>query len=444
MDLSRRKFLQIAGISLATSALPAWAKNSSGLFTKRITPFSANPQAIPILQGPTDHESTTLILLHNKEQKPLFKISDNKGSQILFQSIQEWPLPGSKLMITQLILKNLSVNLEYTLDVMNTSGTVFDQRTFRTLNTAKNSCKFALISCMKDNNEDDVVEIWETLYRQNCDFVILDGDTCYSDNDNSEKTEASYARRYAESRSRIGWFKAPSLTPTFATWDDHDAGANNADKSLAIMPYMRQLFRKFWGDTELTNWKKAFGVGSVFTGFGQKFYLLDDRSFRDAPGAKNARQLGSEQSDWLISELNKEIKPSWLIDGSQFFGGYRKKDGYEYDHPEDFKNLLLNLKKSSSPVVFASGDVHYSEVMQIEERILGYQTYEFTSSSVHSTTFPFNDSRRGKNEPRRLNSEWRHNFMVLESDRTQGWNIKASVVKRDGSLSFSNAVTVKR
>ena len=297
---------------------------------------------------------------------------------------------------------------------------------------------------MKDKDLNDVVEIWESLYRQNCDFVIISGDTCYSDNDNSDKTEASYARRYAQTRSRLGWFKAPRLTPTFATWDDHDSGANNSDKSLPIMAFNRMMFRKFWGESDLIGWKKAHGVGSVFSGFGQNFFLLDDRSFRDDPKAKNARHLGQEQSDWLFAELDKKNNPSWLINGSQFFGGYRKKDGFEYDHPADFSEFLKKLKGASSPVVFASGDVHYSEIMQIEEKILDYRTYEFTSSAMHSTTFPFNDTRRGSNKPRRLNSEWRHNFMVLEVNREKSWDIKATVHKKDGDISFTNSMSITR
>lgn len=443
MEFNRRHFLKLAGLSIATSAFPAWAKNSAGIFTRtRPSLLSENPKAIPILQGPTDAESTTIILLHSGAL--LLQITNPDGSEIPFHSKDEWKLPGSNQIITQLVIKNISPRKEYKLKLLNSSGDIYDQRSFSALDTSKKLSRFALLSCMKDKNESDLTEIWESLYQQQCDFVLINGDTCYSDNDNSEKNPSSYARRYAETRSRLGWFKAPRLVPTFATWDDHDAGENNTDKSLPIMPFTRILFRKFWGDSELNGWKKTFGVGSVFSGFGQRFILLDDRSFRDAPEAINPRHLGRDQSEWLITELNKQNIPTWLINGSQFFGGYRKKDGYEYHHPADFLDLLTKLRKASSPVVFASGDVHYSEIMEIEDSILDYKTYEFTSSSMHSTTFPFNDTRNGKNKPRRLNSEWRHNFMVLEVDRSINWNIKASVYKKDGRLSFSNAMSIMR
>lgn len=76
------------------------------------------------------------------------------------------------------------------------------------------------------------------------------------------------------------------------------------------------------------------------------------------------------------------------MNGSQFFPHVIWKESVAGDHREQLNGLVRNLRKTGRKVVFASGDVHYSEVSRLEPEILGYETFEITSSSIHSTSFP--------------------------------------------------------
>lgn len=430
---------------MASSAVPTWARaaNRPSRFTG---PLQARADAWPVLQGPTDATSTSLIVMHSAETPFEPRIFGPQRESIPFAYVDRWSLPGSSLVSSELFVSGLMPGLEYELELVNGAGEVFDRRSFRALDLSRPDCRFAVVSCMNDSSlmGGKISTMWESLHREECDFIVFLGDTCYSDLGNDKRDEAGYARRYSETRQRLSWFRMPKLTPVFATWDDHDFGLNNADRSFPRADFNRQLFGKFWGSIQSPVWRKAHGVGSVFEGFGQRFFLMDDRSFRDAPGVSGGRHWGDAQLNWLIAELEKSDQPAWLMNGSQYFGGYLKKESYEYTHPTDFAHLLDRLSRVSAPVAFVSGDVHFSEVMAIEEKQLGYPTYEFTSSSVHSFTFPYHNIR-AKN-PRRIDTAWQHNFLVFDSSASgaDGWNIRVRCVMEGNDVSFSRNLNIRR
>ncbi len=448
MDYSRRKFLQTAGLVMASSALPIWAKGAADLLDARPTPLENPPPdrislpGIPVLQGATDLTSTTILYLHSDSLPPAVRVKNSSGMALSFQVIDSWKLPGGTQRISEIFVSGLLPSMTYTIEFFQSDGSAVDSRTFSSLDLQKKICRFGVASCMRDSDSNRLITMWNSLHKENCDLVFLVGDTCYADNNNSAGDEAGYARRYAESRGNFSWFRQPKLTPTLATWDDHDFGGNNLDRNFPLADYTRQLFRKFWGTQENFSWRRAHGVGSVFTGFGQRFFLMDDRSFRDPENTRLGRHWGVEQTDWLISELEKSESPAWLMNGSQFFGGYLAKESMERDHAEDFRQILQRLSRVAAPIVFVSGDVHFSEIMEIEPEQLGYRTYEFTSSSIHSVTFPGHQFR-AKN-PRRLLSEWKHNFMVFDVNIENGWQIQARSVLENNVVSFARAVEVRR
>jgi alkaline phosphatase D len=443
MDYSRRKFLQAAGLVMASSALPIWAKAQTlDMIPPILLPEILNPKAMPILQGATDLTSTSILVLHPNQRELTVKISAPQRRPLDFQIVDSWELPYSLYSITEFFVSGLLPGEENLLEIFDASGDLLDSRTFSGLDISKSQCRFAVASCMRDGSGNKMISMWEALDREQCDFVLLVGDTCYADIDNRDKDEQGYARRYAETRSQIAWFRKKRLTPTLATWDDHDFGGNNLDRTFPLAPFTRELFQKFWGKKANLVWQRAHGVGSVLRAFGQRFFLMDDRSFRDGDGIRLGRHWGMNQTDWLISELEKNEEPAWILNGSQVFGAYLAKESMEGNHPEDLKEILKRLSIVKAPVVFVSGDVHFSEIMNIEESLLGYPSVEFTSSSMHSLTFPGHQNR-AKN-PRRIVSEWRHNFMVFDVNVAKGWQIYARSILENNRVSFSHSVEISR
>ena len=73
----------------------------------------------------------------------------------------------------------------------------------------------------------------------------------------------------------------------------------------------------------------------------------------------------------------------------------------------------------NAPFVLVSGDIHYSELMEIETEIFGYKTYEITSSSIHS--FTFLQHHNFKKNPRRIKkcATSKHNFNIVTIDNSR-------------------------
>ena len=88
------------------------------------------------------------------------------------------------------------------------------------------------------------------------------------------------------------------------------------------------------------------------------------------------------------------------------------KEGFEENAPVEFASLTSKLSASKAPVVFGSGDVHLGEIMQIPAARLGYETFELTSSCMHSYT-----SSTGWENPMRMPGAFtiEFNFMVVSS-----------------------------
>jgi alkaline phosphatase D len=425
--ISRRELLVSSSWLMAAAALPskAFALSRDPSFT-----------GWPILQGRTDDFSTSILILHTKEIPLNLKISDPQNQSLPYGVTQTFEIPLSSSCVSEIFIAGLVPGLEYKLQAFLPDGSVIDQRTFRSLDTNRTSCRFAVVSCMDDSYGNEMLTMWETLSREKPEFVVLLGDTVYADHSNSGRDRAGYSRRYIEARSRLAWYFMPQLTPTLATWDDHDFGENNGDKSLPMASYTRTLFRQFFGTQFTGAYTEGFGVGSLFQAFGQRFFLLDDRSFRDRAGAYLGSHLGEAQKEWLLAEIAKSSEPCWLMNGSQFFGGYLGIESFESDQPADFEDFIGKIARLPAPVCFVSGDIHFSEIMAIEPKILGYETFEFTSSAMHSFTLPGNPLR-GYN-PRRLASEWRHNFMMFESDVTAGWQFKLRTIRDGNKISFAH------
>ncbi|MBY0452918.1 MAG: hypothetical protein K2P92_07775, partial [Bdellovibrionaceae bacterium] len=75
------------------------------------------------------------------------------------------------------------------------------------------------------------------------------------------------------------------------------------------------------------------------------------------------------------------------------------------------------------PVIFASGDIHFSEIMKITKDKVGYDTYEVTSSSMHSY------AGTGWDNPLRVPGAFTRefNFMMIRSKNENGAFIKVNV-----------------
>lgn len=457
MNFSRRSFLGASAAGLVSvSSTPAFGK----LYARETMGgsnlgFAKGPHRLPIMQGRTDKSSTVLIIQHSIDEKYQFSLSENSSSHLKTKNslkpkfrIEEVNIPGTRFALTHIHINQLSLGRTYSLVVTSESEQI-DIRTFQALDTDKKKPKIVMASCMSDHVmfEKIAMQAWANVADQQPDILLLTGDTSYADQRTfallrNDLSLVSRATRYFETRSRLSLFRMPELIPTLAIWDDHDFGPNDSDGRFTGKSDSLHLFKMFWGDSEnsvIRNFKNTEGgVGFKLSAFGQNFYFMDCRFFH-YPGQS---YWGQDQKDWLLHGLDRSPKPSWIIQGTQFFGGFQKKDSFETHQKAELLDLMRSFSQSNSPVCFAGGDVHFSDIMQIDEELLGYKSYEFTSSSIHS----FSHRPKGYSERSLFGQsrEGKDNFLIFETEASGTWNIQTQCLRSNGEKSFSHQAVISR
>jgi len=231
--------------------------------------------------------------------------------------------------------------------------------------------------------DDPVQPIWGGIAKWQPDLFLWLGDNIYGDSLNAEVLAAEYRRqRFVESFQPLG-----RSTPQLATWDDHDFGLDNYDRTNPIKDQAQRLFEHYWAnppsgsdDGEGVYFKYAYG--SV------DFFFLDCRYWRSEntePDGPNKTMLGAGQLAWLRSELDQSRAPfKLLVNGSNWALG----EGTSNDSWAGFiheRNALFNFirEKDIRGVVLLAGNTHfpYASCAPWSENG-GYDFYDLTSSAL--------------------------------------------------------------
>lgn len=379
--------------------------------------WSASAPVIPVLQGPTNANTTQITLLLPRPNAYKVKITDAKGKAITPYLVDESVGFDTMEVLRTYYLRELSADQSYNLTIQTPKGEKLTERHFKTLQTQAKSLSFAVASCMDDGWVKERVTMWQEMLSQKPDVIFLIGDTVYADRQNKEKiknlTPLIYWKRFSEVRHNLALFHATDLVPVFSMWDDHDFGGNNSFDDHPWADVSLTVYQRFFPRHPLNgNYSIGPGMAALFEAFGQRFVLLDSRAFRSNDGVTPEKHFGQTQEDWLFNILNAKAMPTWLMSGDQFFGAYSKFDSYEGTHPAAFKNFLERLSKQPSPVMFVSGDRHLTELMKIDAKEFGQDTFELTASGIHVKTHPANWDK--KPNPRQIaGADLTHNYSII-------------------------------
>lgn len=397
---------------------------------------------IPVCQHMTNVDSAQFSVLIKGHAPYYYQVLDWQGHSLSVEMWDHEKYKDSIWGIDKLIVRGLKSGGHYRLRVIDrVTGSLLDERLFKNLPlNQKKQLRFAMVSCSDDRFLFQNKHMWNLLFDEQPEMIFLIGDNCYVDC-GSEGSDSYIWKRYAETRMALNHFRQSFLIPTLAIWDDHDYGHDNANKHFKNKVMALRTFKLFYGSQDVEGYKNTLGTGSILTGFGQRFCFLDDRYFRDVP-EQGGYMWGREQQELVLEILGQNDKPTWLLNGSQYYGPYPSEESFLKDYYKNLVDLNRQLSKISAPIVFGSGDVHFSEVMQIDSKILGYRTFEFTSSSIHSANPPY--SLFLKN-PRRVATCWQHNFMIITSEALpQGLQISAYAIGRFGRPLLACQGTVHR
>lgn len=451
MDLSRRELLALIA-SMPVSAM-ALTDSEAELLTVRRRPHGANMNAFSVLQGMTDATSAQFSVVVAKDETLSFAIeplqADESSPQLSVQislSVKRHQPATASYGVYKICATGLALGQLYELKMLSQSGAVLDRREFSTLDLTSSTARIAMLSCAFDGLHRS--DIWAHLEAQRPDIIFFLGDSVYADRNSvlSFKGAADPEklwRRYSESRQRVSLYYWKRLVPVMAVWDDHDFGDNNSGSWYPHKHYAKYVFETFFAQDATVSGGSLLagpGVARRLSAFGMDFLFLDGRTFREQPNVAGSYLFGQEQIEWAFNHF--QGRPTLILSGSLFFGEYAGRESFEGYYRQDFAEFLARLRKIEAPVAFASGDVHYSELMDIEESQLGYRTFEIVSSSMHSYTFPGHHLRTSN--PRRREVTSHHNFVILETTSSNGIvDAEVNCFNANG-LRFAGAVHLSR
>lgn len=370
----------------------------------------------PVLQGATSQTETQFRILVRTNRVYRYWIIDGIGGgrrEVVPRS--RGGVATSQYAIDHVFVDGLQADTTYWLEIEATgAGQTTERRQFSTMsskNRLGDPLRVALISCLNDRYEDEQGGMWAAVADSAPELMIFNGDCCYVDQRWDGTTEGMWTR-HIETRQMLDVFKWDRLIPILTTWDDHDIGENDGGSSSPHIDLAREYFKAMFVSDPVQGYTPSSGLDYTFDTHGMRFVFLDDRS------NKMTDQVYSpEQEAWLAQQIAESPGPIWLINGTQFWGAYLVgAESLEYDARAQLGRIMKMGEQAPAPIILCSGDIHFSELMEIEEAQMGYRTYELTSSALHSRTFP-GQQFRSYNE-RRKEATSRNNFMAIEMRAT--------------------------
>jgi alkaline phosphatase D len=244
------------------------------------------------------------------------------------------------------------------------------------------------------------MHIFETMAKENANFMLWLGDNTYTrEVDYSSKWGMNY--RYSHTRKLPQMQAFLAKMSHFATWDDHDYGPNNANKSYKFREFSKNLFDNYWGNP--SSGQLGQGIYTNLTYGDCEFFLCDDRYFRcddNLPDSINGKpnvdkeMLGKAQMEWLKNALitsNATFK--FICIGSQALNEITPFDAFHH-YPTEYYDLLNFISSNKvAGVLFMSGDCHNSKVTKLN-RQGAYPLYDIVSSSLTSGTYKINENEK--------------------------------------------------
>ncbi len=421
MKMVRRQFLKLGIFSSIVAGMPE--KGKAGAQSKdRFWSIGSeeNFHELSILQGATDQNKTQFSVLHPRDEVLSFYSTDEEGEIILPDLIETYSHSDHPMILSKVYFSGLQENRDYSLLLEDTDGNLVAERFYRTLTMNQRNLRFAIASCMDDENHDP--DIWIDMVEKDPDVIFFVGDSVYADRlrGSEERRSADPDQlwlRFCQARQTLEIFQSKKLIPIIAVWDDHDFGRNDTGKTYPYVEESQKNFLSFFAQEEshCSVLARGPGVGSAFQYGNQLFLLLDGRSFRETGHSpKRYAHWGEEQEKWALDLIDQHQGFVWIMTGTQIFPSMIFKESVSKHHANNLNGFIDELRNRGTRAGFVSGDVHFSEISEIEDDFLGYRTYEFTSSSIHSTTFPGVPGIIPNK--RRIVSTGKRNYLLLNSE----------------------------
>lgn len=440
--LNRRKFLKFTGL-IGLAPLVANAQDSEDVEVFKT--FPANQ--IRVVQSATNESSTLITVLAHRQAEIEIEVFNSQNGDPLIFAKEIIDLKLGDFLIYQLHIVGLVPGINYELVIHNRTFKEEHKKVFRSLDWNNKDIKLAIVSCSNHRIAKSKEKMFNQLFQTNPDVIFFAGDLVYANSslDTAFGRPAEVAEAYAiytKSLMEFEIYSRKQLIPIFASWDDHDLAFNNSDTFHPYKEKMLEIFRTFFPvDLRIKGIVPGPGTSFAMNAFGMQIVFLDSRYHKND---KAEQFLGFMQFSWLRLICRTNSSPKMLISSQQFWNYRSLAESYQNNAEEEFNEFLDEVKKWSSPALFISGDVHYSQIQEIPASYVGYKTFEITSSAL------FSSSARsfGKRSPQDGQSHYYGypNFLLLEDIQGDSNFLKLSVtcVSETSFKQFSRKISIQK
>lgn len=223
--------------------------------------------------------------------------------------------------------------------------------------------------------------------------------------------------RWAHTRAFPEMQELLATCANYATWDDHDFGPNDANRSFAQKNLTLELHQKYWANPSYGT-ADAKGIFGHLSYGDVDFFFMDNRYHRAPQHLKdpNKPYWGEAQLTWLKENLLYSRAPfKFVVNGGQIINTNNPFENF-HSYRKEYAELMDFLESHDiRGVVFISGDRHHTELLKVE-RAGTYPLYEFTSSPL-SAGLANLEGRAEENNPLRVEGTLvndLHSFGILE------------------------------
>ena len=172
-------------------------------------------------------------------------------------------------------------------------------------------------------------------------------------------------------------------TPGYATWDDHDYGPNNSDRTFRWRDLSLEMFSRYWPNPS-AGLPDAPGLFHSFRIADVEFFILDNRYYRDPNEAPDRKTMfGSVQLDWLKRSLEASDATFKVVanGGTSLVNKTRFENWANFgSERDDF--LAWVFAEEISGVFFIAGDWHEGVINRLYRSQDKYPLYELLSSNL--------------------------------------------------------------
>lgn len=384
---------------------------SSFLFCSLVFLFLCSVAQKPIIAGPMPgyielRTAKIWLQFHDNIKEASIYYRAKASSKLATQKIR---LEGGEFNTAEFTLTGLEPSTDYTYYISAGSGkNILDSGTFTTQTLwqfRKPPADFSFLagSCTYFNEprfdrpgdpygQDS--SIFNLMAKEKSAFMLWLGDNWYTRYSDYSSEWGLHYRPSHERRMPVLQKFLKSMSH-YATWDDHDYGPNDADKSYVLKDASRKAFMKFWANP--TYGFNGQGIYTMFNYNDADFFMLDDRWWRSSDRMKDSvngqpnpgkRMFGAEQMEWLknallYSKANNFTKFRVIVTGSQMLNQVTRFDSFNH-FPVEYEELMQFIYDNKiNGVLFVTGDRHHSEVIKLDRKN-AYTLYDVTVSPLTS------------------------------------------------------------